>query len=188
MKHSRLLLLVLFGMAAFPQPAWANAGTPLMWAGMLHLVFGNALIGLGEGLLLAWVFFAPKVKTVLTLILANYVSAWLGGHFILAPLVQALPLDLTNAWRWLWGNEHCRAVGPLAAGVGRRLFHPSIQPTIRSTGGRWLAKTKRRSKTWARRTTMPSLLFRRALQTPAIGIWWPILKPTTITTHAMSTP
>jgi hypothetical protein len=27
MKHARLLLLVLFGMAAFPQPASANAGT-----------------------------------------------------------------------------------------------------------------------------------------------------------------
>ena len=29
--------------------ALANAGTPLMWAGMLHLVFGNLVIGLGEG-------------------------------------------------------------------------------------------------------------------------------------------
>jgi hypothetical protein len=103
MKHLRLPLLALFGMAAFPQPAWANAGTPLMWAGMAHLVFGNALIGLGEGLLLAWVFSTPKLKTILTLILANYVSAWLGGLFIRASIVQALPLDLTNAWRWLWG-------------------------------------------------------------------------------------
>lgn len=31
----------------------ANAGTPLMWAGMLHLVIGNAIIGIAEGALLA---------------------------------------------------------------------------------------------------------------------------------------
>jgi len=28
----------------FPQPAMANAGTPLMWAGMFHLAIGNLLI------------------------------------------------------------------------------------------------------------------------------------------------
>jgi hypothetical protein len=36
-------------------PALANAGTPLMWAGMLHLFVSNAFIGVMEGLLLDWV-------------------------------------------------------------------------------------------------------------------------------------
>ena len=31
----------------------ANEGMPLMWAGMLHLVIGNAIIGIAEGALLA---------------------------------------------------------------------------------------------------------------------------------------
>ena len=55
MKRRPLLLLLGFvAVVAFPQHAWANAGTPLMWAGLLHLVFGNVLIGVGEGALLAW--------------------------------------------------------------------------------------------------------------------------------------
>ena len=49
---------------------------------MLHLVFGNAFIGIGEGLLLAWLFSVPTGKSVAVMILANYASAWLGGLFI----------------------------------------------------------------------------------------------------------
>jgi hypothetical protein len=73
-----------------------------MWAGMLHLVFGNALIGVGEGLLLAWLFSVPKRKSVLIMIPANYASAWLGGLFIRGAIVRALPMDLNNGWRWFW--------------------------------------------------------------------------------------
>jgi hypothetical protein len=73
-----------------------------MWAGVLHLVFGNALIGIGEGLLLVWLFSAPKGKSVLVMIAANYASAWLGGLFIRGAIVRALPMDLTNGWKWFW--------------------------------------------------------------------------------------
>ncbi len=73
-----------------------------MWAGMLHLFFGNALIGIGEGILLAWLFSVPKGKSVAIMVLANYASAWLGGLFIRGAIVHALPMDLTNGWRWLW--------------------------------------------------------------------------------------
>ena len=97
MKHRWSLLLSLLGVLAFPQPVWANAGTPLMWAGMLHLVFGNALIGLGEGLLLAWLCSVPKGKSVLVMILANYASAWIGALFI-SGVVRTLPMDLNNGW------------------------------------------------------------------------------------------
>lgn len=46
-----------------------------MWAGMLHLVMGNLLIGVAEGLLLVRLFGAPKGKSVACMIGANYVSA-----------------------------------------------------------------------------------------------------------------
>jgi hypothetical protein len=101
-KSRPLLFLVLFGVVAFPQHACANAGTPLMWAAALHLLFGNALIGIGEGLLLARLFSLPKVKSVTAMILANYLSAWLGGLFIRGAIVQALPMDLNNGWMWFW--------------------------------------------------------------------------------------
>src|ERR1051325_7447343 len=102
MKRQPLIALILVSAMAFPQHAWANAGTPLMWAGMLHLVFGNALIGLGEGLLLAWLFSFPKRKSIFVMILANYTSAWIGGLFIRNAIVHSLPLDLTNGWKWFW--------------------------------------------------------------------------------------
>lgn len=102
-KPRPLLFLVLFGVVAFPQHACANAGTPLAWATFLHLLFGNALIGIGEGLLLAWLFSLPKAKCVAAMIVANYASAWLGGVFIRGAIVQALPMDLTNEWMWFWG-------------------------------------------------------------------------------------
>jgi hypothetical protein len=60
------------------------------------------VIGIGEGLLLMWLFSAPGKVSIPIMILANYVSAWLGVwslHFI----VPSLPMDLNNAWRWFWG-------------------------------------------------------------------------------------
>ena len=101
-KSRSLLFLVLFGIVAFPQHACANGVTPLMWATALHLLFGNALIGLGEGILLARLFSLPKVKSVTAMILANYLSAWLGVLFIESAIVDALPMDLNNGWMWFW--------------------------------------------------------------------------------------
>jgi len=90
-----LLLLVL------PSLAQANMGTPLMWAGALHLVFGNLIIGLIEGLLLAKVFGRSTRKCVGLLILANYFSAWL-GTFLIQPMAHSLPMDLRSAWPLFW--------------------------------------------------------------------------------------
>lgn len=72
--------LVLFAMVltAGAAPALANAGTPLMWAGCCHLVFGNAVIGALEGFLLARWFKARVWTAILVMIAANYTSAWLG--------------------------------------------------------------------------------------------------------------
>jgi len=93
---------MVLGLVALPSVALANAGTPLMWAGMLHLVFGNLVIGLLEGYLLAKFFRLPKGKTIGILILANYFSAWVGGLFLRGAIVQAFPLDLNNAWHFFW--------------------------------------------------------------------------------------
>jgi hypothetical protein len=69
---------------------------------MFHLMIGNALIGLGEGSLLAWLFPIPRRKAVAIMILANYVSAWIGGALLQTILVELFPMDLNNGWRWLW--------------------------------------------------------------------------------------
>jgi len=102
MKRRHILLLAFLGLLALPQQASANAGTPLMWAGMIHLVIGNAVIGLFESVLIAWLFNVPRSKAIGAMILANYVSAWLGGLFIRGAIVKALPIDLTNGWMWFW--------------------------------------------------------------------------------------
>lgn len=73
-----------------------------MWATFLHLWVGNALIGLLEGLLLAWWFPIPKRHGILIMIAANYASAWVGGQFLGGRIVESLPMDLTNGWRWFW--------------------------------------------------------------------------------------
>ncbi|HQC42513.1 MAG TPA: hypothetical protein PLV91_03470 [Verrucomicrobiota bacterium] len=101
-KYRLLLFLVLLGVVAFPQHACANTGTPLIWATGLHLFYGNALIGLGEGLLLARLFSLPKGKCVTAMIVANYASAWLGVVLIQGAIVDALPMDLNNGWMWFW--------------------------------------------------------------------------------------
>lgn len=95
--------LLLAGVVALiPQVASANAGTPLMWAGMLHLVFGNALIGLGEGLLIALVFKRPRARCIGLMIAANYLSAWLGGWALVGGIATKLDWHLYNAWRLFW--------------------------------------------------------------------------------------
>jgi len=71
-----------------------------MWASMLHLVFGNAIIGLIEGLLLAWIFKCSKWKSILILVAANYTSAWAGGFFVTGYLAT-LP-DITIETIQLW--------------------------------------------------------------------------------------
>lgn len=102
MRSRSPLILVFVGLVALPEEASANAGTPLMWAGMIHLVIGNALVGLLEGFLLGWWYGVPRAKAVGAMIVANYTSAWLGGLFIRGAIVKALPMDLTNGWQWFW--------------------------------------------------------------------------------------
>jgi hypothetical protein len=75
MRHlGRLVLAVPMVLILFVQTAYADAGTPLMWLAGGHLLFGNAIIGVVEGLLLAFVFDANTIRCILIMALANYVS------------------------------------------------------------------------------------------------------------------
>ena len=103
MNRRRLItVLALVGLLAFPEHALANAGTPLVWAGILHLTVGNFLIGWGEGWLLAWLVARPKRPCVSVMMLANFASAWFGGLLLQTVLQRWLPIDLNNGWRWFW--------------------------------------------------------------------------------------
>lgn len=59
-------------------PAYANAGTLLMWFTMFHLLIGNAIIGVIEGLVIASWWKLPKGFASGVMIGANYVSAFVG--------------------------------------------------------------------------------------------------------------
>ena len=62
-----------------PDVAYANGGTPLMWAPVYHLLIGNLVIGLGEGLLLGLLYNVRKSRAILFMMGANYVSFILGA-------------------------------------------------------------------------------------------------------------
>jgi len=102
MKRRLPLPILVALVALIPQVASANAGTPLMWAGMLHLVFGNAIIGIGEGLLIAWVFGRPKLRCVGLMIAANYFSAWIGGFGLVGFIAPKPDWNLYTGWRLFW--------------------------------------------------------------------------------------
>ena len=62
-----------------PSLALADAGiTALMMVGFLHLVFGNLLIGIGEGFLISAVFRTRRLRTIFLMIAANYFSMIVG--------------------------------------------------------------------------------------------------------------
>jgi hypothetical protein len=68
MKHKTPILIALL-LLPLPSVAYANAGTPLIWAGILHLAVGNLVIGIVEGALLAWLFKALQERAIVLLVL-----------------------------------------------------------------------------------------------------------------------
>lgn len=73
-----LVLLFVFQ----PLCAFANTGTPMLWASVAHLALGNVLLGCLEGALLAKWFGVPYGRAIRIMILANYLSAWVGFPFM----------------------------------------------------------------------------------------------------------
>jgi hypothetical protein len=101
-RHTIKLWLPVTVLVFFPAVAYADAGTPLMWASAFHLVLGNAIIGIAEGMILALLFRQRRASCVAIMIAANYFSAWAGGVFLIPTITASVSLDLYNAWRWLW--------------------------------------------------------------------------------------
>lgn len=84
----------------------ANMGTKVMWHQHTHLFFGNAIIGVIEGLLLAAIFKSPVIRSILLLVVANYVSVGIG--FALfgfmetdGPVQRLWPATIYNYKLWL---------------------------------------------------------------------------------------
>lgn len=107
MKRISRFLIAALGLV--PCVALADVGTSLVWATGFHMVFGNALLGLLEGWLLAKAFSLRRGRCVALMVLANYSSAWL-GMFIVAILRASQTVDIYNALRKrtisLWDREH----------------------------------------------------------------------------------
>lgn len=85
-----------------PSTALANSVTPLVFATLVHLVVGNVLIGLGEGLLLAWCFRLCWWRASVVMVLANYCSAWAGGWLVLE-VATHVDLHVANLRAWFAG-------------------------------------------------------------------------------------
>jgi hypothetical protein len=127
--------LAFIALLAFPVTASANAGTPLMWATILHLTIGNAVIGVFEGFLIARFWKLPMRSCCFVMIAANYVSAWVGGVLIGGRFTDASDLYLNNAWRAFW----------LAAGVTYivtlLLEWPFVAFCFRRSGAFWVKRS-----------------------------------------------
>lgn len=103
-RHVKLFLLSLTLLCILSEKAFANAGTPLMWAGLIHLTIGNLLIGIGEGLVLGFLFRISKLKSIGIMIVANYFSAWWGYLFlkILNPFINhSITINEIHIFMWI---------------------------------------------------------------------------------------
>lgn len=94
---------LLFGLAItfVPLPALANAGTPLIWVGMVHLLIANLVIGYVEGGLLSRLFHTSRGKATGVLVIANYVSAWAGTFLLVGRPSHFQALTIENVKIWL---------------------------------------------------------------------------------------
>lgn len=69
----------------FTTSAYADLGTPLMLFSVFHLLIGNTIIGIIEGIVISKLFQVGKKRSIGIMILANYISmavGWLGLSLI----------------------------------------------------------------------------------------------------------
>jgi len=89
---------VLVALMLVPSVATADVGTPLVWGTAFHLLLGNLLVGALEGAILARLFSLKLRRCIGLLILANYVSSWV-GVWAIGAVVRWLDPDLNNGLR-----------------------------------------------------------------------------------------
>lgn len=157
-------------LAFSPAVAYADAGTPLMWASAFHLLFGNFIIGIAEGLLLAFLFRLRGTPCVAIMIAANYFSAWVGGVVLISAITSSLSLDLYNAWRWLWCMVAISYVITLV------LEWPFVAFCLRNTNG------------WFRKSIWGSLVVQSASYLVLFGWYWAASGKTLYTDLAIVLP
>jgi hypothetical protein len=154
--NSRLILLLFVAFFLIPTVASANAGTTLMWAEALHLLFGNSLIGSGEGLFLAMLFRLNKLFCIAVMIAANYFSAWVGYAWLTSNISQSLNMDLYNVWRWMW----------IMVGVSYLI----------TLGLEWpfIAFCLRKKERWFRKSLWGTLATQTISYALIVGWYWPV--------------
>jgi hypothetical protein len=159
MGRTTKLCLAALLLVCFPAVAYADAGTPLMWAGMFHLALGNLLLGVGEGLLLAWLFRRSHrrrsgKRCVAAMIAANYFSAWVGGVLLALPIPRPQWLDIYHVRQWL----ACMVVMTYALTLV--LEWPFVAFCIRKCDG------------WFRKSIWGSLIVQSASYAILFGWYW----------------
>jgi hypothetical protein len=95
MKKLTPILLIIF----LPITIYGNAGTALMWATIFHILIGNLIIGISEGLLLVKIFKTSKKRSIILLILANYTSAFIGLGLLNA-FAYSVDITILNIRNW----------------------------------------------------------------------------------------
>lgn len=81
-RLSQIAIAVVFVLILFSEKSYANAGTALMWLTAGHMFFGNAVIGIVEGLVIALTFKSGIIRSTLVMVLANYVSMIAGASAV----------------------------------------------------------------------------------------------------------
>lgn len=145
--------LPLILLACFPAVAYANAGTVFIFPILFHLVLGNALVGIAEGLVLARLFRRNAFLCIGIMIAANYFSTWAGGFFLMSRIEPPSSLDLYSARPWILGM-----VGIIYV-VTLLLEWPFV------------ALCLRKSESWFRKSIWGSLLVQSASYVVLIGLY-----------------
>lgn len=100
--HTPRIIAACFPCCLIAPLALANAGTPLMWLGVLHLTFINLIIAAVEALFLTVIARVSFRRALIASLVANYASA-LVGLWLLLPYasrsldqVSGIPLDAAD--------------------------------------------------------------------------------------------
>lgn len=81
--YDKIVTKVIILTFIVPQTVYGNAGTALMWVPIYQLLYGNLLLGVIEGVAISLLCKTKLFRSVLIMILGNYVS-WIVGTIIIS--------------------------------------------------------------------------------------------------------